>query len=122
MYPRAEYDLPIMSMDVVAKDGNISLGIIDPCPSRMNGSLPDDYNEMLGWFFQLSPLCMTISLRTCVAAKNCCVAARLSTNCDKEEAIYQAHGSRQESPNGKIRCESLGKKRASRSQRSEYCV
>ena len=47
MYPRAEYDLPIMSMDVVAKDGNISLGIIDPCPSRLDGSLPEDYSEMV---------------------------------------------------------------------------
>lgn len=48
MYPRADYDLPIMSMDLVAKDGNISLGIIDPCPSRLDGSLPEDYDEMVG--------------------------------------------------------------------------
>ena len=58
MYPRAEYDLPIMSMDVVAKDGHISLGIIDPCPSRLDGSLPEDYNEMVGQVFPFHPLCV----------------------------------------------------------------
>lgn len=47
MFPNAEYDLPIMSMDVVAKDGIISLGIIDPCPGRLDGTLPEAYNSMV---------------------------------------------------------------------------
>lgn len=47
MYPRLDFDLPIMSMDIVAKDGVVGLGIIDPCPSSMDGSLPEPYREMV---------------------------------------------------------------------------
>jgi len=47
MYPRAEHDLPILSLDVVAKDGVVSLGIIDPCPVSMTTQLPQDYSQMV---------------------------------------------------------------------------
>ena len=47
MYPKPEFDIPILSMDIVAKDGVVGLGIIDPCPSSMDGSLPKPYNEMV---------------------------------------------------------------------------
>ena len=40
MYPRVEYDLPILSFDMVGKDGRISLVCIDPCPVSTDRSLP----------------------------------------------------------------------------------
>ncbi len=44
MYPRLEYDLPILSMDMVGKSGGaISLAVIDPCPVSLNRSLPPQY-------------------------------------------------------------------------------
>lgn len=46
MYPYVTYDLPILSMDVVAKDGKFSLGIIDPCPVALDRSLPVVYDQM----------------------------------------------------------------------------
>lgn len=47
MYPRLEYDLPILSMDVVAKRGKVSLAIIDPCPVSLDRSLPSIYDQMM---------------------------------------------------------------------------
>ena len=47
MYPHTEYDLPILSLDVVAKDGVVSLGIIDPCPVSMTTLLPQEYSRMV---------------------------------------------------------------------------
>jgi phycocyanobilin:ferredoxin oxidoreductase len=43
MYPRLTYDLPILSMDLVANDGMVSLAIIDPCPVTPNLQLPPFY-------------------------------------------------------------------------------
>ncbi len=47
MYPRTEYDLPILSLDVVSKDGVVSLGIIDPCPVSLTDKLPAEYKHMV---------------------------------------------------------------------------
>lgn len=45
MFPRLEYDLPILSFDMVGKGGGaISLAVIDPCPVSLNRSLPPQYN------------------------------------------------------------------------------
>ena len=46
MYPQLDFDLPIVSMDLVMKDGRASLGIIDPCPVAMDRSLPPAYNQI----------------------------------------------------------------------------
>lgn len=43
MYPRTEYDLPILSFDMVGKDDRVSLVCIDPCPVAMDRSLPPVY-------------------------------------------------------------------------------
>jgi phycocyanobilin:ferredoxin oxidoreductase len=43
MYPRPQYDLPILSVDVVANDGRISLAIADPCPVSAKLTLPTLY-------------------------------------------------------------------------------
>lgn len=43
MYPRLEYDLPILSFDMVGKDERVSLVCIDPCPVAMDRSLPPVY-------------------------------------------------------------------------------
>ncbi len=44
MFPRLEYDLPILSMDMVGRSGSaISLAVIDPCPVSLNRSLPPQY-------------------------------------------------------------------------------
>jgi phycocyanobilin:ferredoxin oxidoreductase len=43
MYPRPEFDLPILSLDVVANGDRVSLAIIDPCPVTGNLSLPEFY-------------------------------------------------------------------------------
>ena len=80
LFPRLDFDLPILSMDLVAaprketaaaaagpeeeeEDGTssssysssdptpptsaISLAIIDPCPARLDGSLPDPYRDVV---------------------------------------------------------------------------
>ena len=47
LFPRVEYDLPILSMDMVGKDGNISLCIVDPCPVSRNRSLPQMYTQLV---------------------------------------------------------------------------
>jgi Ferredoxin-dependent bilin reductase len=44
MFPRLEYDLPILSFDMVGKGGGpISLAVIDLCPVALNRSLPPQY-------------------------------------------------------------------------------
>ena len=43
MYPRPEFDLPILSMDLVANGDRITLAIVDPCPVTGNLSLPPFY-------------------------------------------------------------------------------
>jgi Ferredoxin-dependent bilin reductase len=45
MYPRPEYDLPILAMDMVGKDDRISLAVIDACPVAENRSLPAVYAQ-----------------------------------------------------------------------------
>ena len=75
LFPRLEFDLPILSMDLVAApskaaaanpdegaspasssdsktppqlpNAEISLAIIDPCPARLNGSLPEPYRDVV---------------------------------------------------------------------------
>jgi phycocyanobilin:ferredoxin oxidoreductase len=43
MYPRPEFDLPILSMDLVTNGERVTLAIIDPCPVTGNLSLPPFY-------------------------------------------------------------------------------
>ncbi|KAK9907725.1 hypothetical protein WJX75_008795 [Coccomyxa subellipsoidea] len=45
LYPRLEYDLPILSFDMVGSEGSgrVSLAIADPCPASMDRSLPPVY-------------------------------------------------------------------------------
>lgn len=43
MYPRLNYDIPILSMDLVANGGRVSLAIVDPCPVSADLSLPAFY-------------------------------------------------------------------------------
>eukprot|EP00887_Chlorella_sp_A99_P008056 scaffold12.g8056.t1 len=47
MYPRLQFDLPILSMDLVAsaETGAVSLAIADPCPVTPDLSLPSFYAE-----------------------------------------------------------------------------
>lgn len=47
MYPRTDYDLPILSFDMVGKDGRVSLVCIDPCPVAMDRSLPPIYISLV---------------------------------------------------------------------------
>ena len=47
MYPRMEYDLPILSFDMVGKDDRVSLVCIDPCPVAMDRSLPSVYVSLV---------------------------------------------------------------------------
>ena len=47
MYPRMEYDLPILSFDMVDKDDRVSLVCIDPCPVAMDRSLPPVYVSLV---------------------------------------------------------------------------
>ena len=75
LFPRLEFDLPILSMDLVAAplpptpktsssssssssdpaslqppllpDSVVSLAIIDPCPARLDGSLPEPYRDVV---------------------------------------------------------------------------
>lgn len=43
MFPRLEFDLPILSMDLVAMGGKVSLAIVDPCPLTPDLQLPPFY-------------------------------------------------------------------------------
>ena len=50
MFPRLEYDLPILSFDMVGKGGGpISLAVIDLCPVALNRSLPPQYYATVRW-------------------------------------------------------------------------
>ena len=49
MYPRLEYDLPILSMDLVANAGRVSLAIVDPCPLSPGLQLPPVYEQPVRW-------------------------------------------------------------------------
>jgi phycocyanobilin:ferredoxin oxidoreductase len=45
MYPRLEYDLPILSFDMVGVEDRVSLAIVDPCPVSWDRRLPDWYAD-----------------------------------------------------------------------------
>ena len=46
LYPRLEYDLPILSLDMVGNaDGEVSLAIVDPCPCVLDRRIPLLYQE-----------------------------------------------------------------------------
>jgi hypothetical protein len=49
MYPNLDFDLPILSMDVVANNGRVSLAIIDPCPTSPNLQLPPVFESSVKW-------------------------------------------------------------------------
>ena len=46
MFPRLNYDLPILGMDMVGKDDIITLAITDFSPVACDRSLPPDYAEI----------------------------------------------------------------------------
>lgn len=48
MFPRAEYDLPILSMDLVLAKGVATLAIVDPCPVNAALTLPHPYATAIG--------------------------------------------------------------------------
>lgn len=54
MYPWVNYDLPILCMDLVAKDGVVSLGIIDPCPVSIDRALSPAYVQICTYAFSSS--------------------------------------------------------------------
>lgn len=46
LYPRLEYELPILSIDMVGNEkGEVSLAIVDPCPGVLDGSVPPILGE-----------------------------------------------------------------------------
>lgn len=45
MYPRMDFDLPILSIDVVAVDGKVTFAIADPCPVTARLTLPGFYSK-----------------------------------------------------------------------------
>lgn len=45
MFPRLEYDLPILGMDIVGVKDRISLAVIDCSPVAMDRSLPPLYAQ-----------------------------------------------------------------------------
>ena len=47
MFPRKQFDVPILSFDMVGKNGRISLVCIDACPVAMDRSLPLIYKTVL---------------------------------------------------------------------------
>lgn len=48
MYPRPEFDLPILGIDLVERDGCPMFGIADVCPVTDDLSLPDHYLTRIG--------------------------------------------------------------------------
>ena len=66
MYPRMEYDLPILSFDMVGKDDRVSLVCIDPCPVAMDRSLPPVYVTLVRYALALVPLPLC-SLHLCLS-------------------------------------------------------
>ena len=50
MYPRPDFDLPILSLDLVAGEGGrVPLAIIDPCPVSRSLRLPPHYLQGVRW-------------------------------------------------------------------------
>ena len=50
MYPRPDFDLPILSLDLVAGEGGrVPLAIIDPCPVSRSLQLPPHYLQGVRW-------------------------------------------------------------------------
>ena len=47
MFPKKNFDVPILSFDMVGKNGRISLVCIDACPVAMDRSLPPIYKTLL---------------------------------------------------------------------------
>lgn len=47
MFPRKNFDVPILSFDMVGKNERISLVCIDACPVAMNRSIPPIFKELL---------------------------------------------------------------------------
>ncbi|GFR52683.1 hypothetical protein Agub_g15309 [Astrephomene gubernaculifera] len=47
VYPRYTYDLPIFGLDLVLKDGHVSLAVVDCCPLRSDLKLPPHYMETM---------------------------------------------------------------------------
>ncbi len=45
MFPRLEFDLPILGMDMVGAKGRVSLAVIDPSPVAMDRTLPPVYAQ-----------------------------------------------------------------------------
>ena len=46
LYPRLEYDVPILSLDMVGNEaGGVSLAIVDLCPCVVEGHIPLAYRE-----------------------------------------------------------------------------
>jgi len=45
MYPKPNFDLPILSMDLVANGDRVTLAIIDPCPVTPSLELPAFYEK-----------------------------------------------------------------------------
>ena len=50
MFPRLTFELPILSMDIVATaGGRVSLAIVDPCPVTPDLRLPPFYEQPVRW-------------------------------------------------------------------------
>lgn len=47
MYPRADRDLPLLSLDVVSVNGRITLAVADCCPATADLSLPRAYEDAM---------------------------------------------------------------------------
>ena len=46
LYPKLEYDIPILSLDMVGNEkGEVSLAIVDPCPCVLDGNIPHLHRE-----------------------------------------------------------------------------
>ncbi len=45
MFPRLEYDLPILGMDMVGAKGRVSLAVVDPSPAAMDRTLLPMYSQ-----------------------------------------------------------------------------
>ena len=45
MFPRLDFDLPVLGMDMVGAKGRVSLAVIDPSPVAMDRTLPPLYSQ-----------------------------------------------------------------------------
>lgn len=68
MYPRVNFDLPILSMDIVANQGRVSLAVVDPCPVTPNLELPPFYEQPVRWVGAADRLCMYATACMCATA------------------------------------------------------